>query len=72
MKPVELVEAQLRNSTATCDLVWEPFGGSGTTLVACERLGRVCASTEMDEKYIAVTLERWQQMTRRDPYLVAA
>ena len=39
------------------------------TLLA--RLGRTCASTELDPKYVAVTLERWQQMTGREPYLVA-
>ncbi|GAG07110.1 unnamed protein product [marine sediment metagenome] len=46
MKPVELVEAHLTNSTKAGDLVYEPFGGSGTTLIACERHGRACASTE--------------------------
>ena len=71
MKPVELVETHLSNSTKTGDLVWEPFGGSGTTLVACEQLGRHCASTELDPRYVAVTLERWSQMTGREPYLVA-
>ena len=70
MKPVELVEAHLKNSTKPGDLVWEPFGGSGTTLIACERLARACRSTELDPKYVAVTLERWAQMTGKEPYHV--
>ena len=69
MKPVELVEVLLSNSTRAGDIVWEPFGGSGTTLVACERLRRRCASTEIDPKYVAVALERWHQMTGQEPTL---
>jgi len=67
MKPVELVEAHLRNSTKAGDLVWEPFGGSGTTLVACERLRRRSASSEIDPRYVAVALERWAVMTGKEP-----
>lgn len=62
MKPPELVEAMLQNSTRRGELVYEPFCGSGTTIVACERLGRGCRAVEIDPAYIAVTLQRLADM----------
>ena len=62
MKPPELVEAMLKNSTRRADLVYEPFSGSGTTIVACERLGRRCRAIELDPAYVAVTLQRLAEM----------
>jgi len=62
-KPVELVEATLHNSTKTGDLVFDPFAGSGTTLVACERLGRVCYTIEKDLVYAQRALARWELFT---------
>lgn len=58
MKPVSLVEQCLRNCSQKGDLGLEPFAGSGTTLVAAQNLGRRCAATELDPKYVAVCLER--------------
>jgi site-specific DNA-methyltransferase (adenine-specific) len=58
MKPVELVVAMLRNSAPVGGLVYEPFSGSGTTMAACESIGRVCRAVELDPKYVAVALER--------------
>lgn len=63
MKPVELVERALINSSVPGALVLDPFCGSGTTLVACERLGRYCRTVELDPIYAAVTIERWHKMT---------
>lgn len=63
MKPVALVEAQLRNSSVRGDLVFDPFVGSGTTLVACERLKRRCAAIELDPRYADVVLARWERLT---------
>jgi DNA modification methylase len=63
MKPVELVVRCLSNSTKKGDLVYEPFAGSGTTLVACERLGRVCRAVEIDPRYADVVVERWTSLT---------
>lgn len=60
-KPVELIEKLLAN-TPFAQIVADPFSGSGTTLVACERLGRKCRAVELDPKYVAVTLERLSQM----------
>jgi DNA modification methylase len=62
MKPVELVEAHLVNSTRKNDRVYDPFLGSGTTLVACERLGRQGCGVELDPIYFAVVLQRLAEM----------
>jgi DNA methylase len=58
MKPPELVAHCLRNSSRIGDLGYEPFCGSGTTLVAAEQTGRTCVAMEIDPKYVAVALER--------------
>jgi DNA modification methylase len=65
-KPVALVGHCLRNSTRPADLVYEPFAGSGTTLIAAEQLGRRCHAMELDPRYAQVTIERWQSFTGRD------
>ena len=59
-KPVELVERCLKNSTKPGDLVLDPFGGSGSTLIACERLGRRGRLMELDPKYAGVIIRRWE------------
>jgi len=69
MKPVELVERSLNNSSQPGDIVLDLFAGSGTTLIACERLGRVCRTMDNDPKYVAVCLERWSQMVGEQPTL---
>jgi len=69
MKPLELVERSLINSSQPGAIVLDLFAGSGTTLIACERLGRICRTMENDPKYAAVVLERWSQMTKGDPIL---
>jgi DNA modification methylase len=60
MKPVELMERAVRNSSKTRDIVLDPFGGSGTTLIACERSGRCARLMELDPKYVDVIIKRWQ------------
>jgi DNA modification methylase len=57
-KPSALVEDFLENSSLRGDIVAEPFGGSGTTLAACEAKGRLCRAVEIDPKFVAVILER--------------
>jgi DNA modification methylase len=69
MKPLELVERSLLNSSHPGDIVLDLFSGSGTTLAACERTGRVCRAMDNDSKYVAVGLERWTQMTGQQPVL---
>jgi DNA modification methylase len=62
-KPVALIAEHLRNSTVAGELGLEPFAGSGSTLVAAERLGRRCAALELDPRYADVVVERWQRLT---------
>lgn len=69
MKPLELVERAILNSSKPGDVVLDLFSGSGTTLAACERTGRVCRAMDNDPKYVAVGLERWSQMTGQQPVL---
>jgi DNA modification methylase len=60
MKPVELVERALRNSSRPGDVVLDPFGGSGTTLIAAHKSGRVARLMELDPQYVDVIVRRWQ------------
>ncbi len=59
-KPVEVPERAIRNSSRPGSLVLDCFGGSGSTLIACERAGRVCRVMELDPKYCDVIVRRWQ------------
>ena len=63
MKPVELVERAIRNSSRPGDIVLDPFGGSGTTLIAAEKTGRIGWLIELDPKYVDVIVRRWQDWT---------
>ena len=71
MKPVELVERALRNSSRPGDVVLDPFGGSGTTLIAAEKSGRVARLMELDPKYADVIVRRWEDFTGRRATRVA-
>jgi DNA modification methylase len=68
-KPVELVQRALRNSSRREDLVLDPFAGSGTTLVACERAGRQARLLELDPAYVDVIIKRYEQFTGRTAML---
>ena len=63
MKPVELVERAITNSSKSRDIVLDLFGGSGTTLIAAERTGRSARLMELDPKYVDVIVQRWQDYT---------
>lgn len=63
MKPVELVERAIRNSSRPGNVVLDPFGGSGTTLIAAEKSGRLARLIELDPKYVDVMVRRWQGWT---------
>lgn len=65
MKPVELVEYCIKQSSLRGDLVADPFGGSGTTLIACERTGRRCFTIELAPRYCDVIVQRWEKLTGR-------
>ena len=66
MKPVELVERAIRNSSRPGDVVLDPFGGSGTTLIAAEKSGRQARMIELDPKYVDVIVRRWQAWTGKE------
>ena len=66
MKPVGLVEYLIKNSSKQEDIVLDPFLGSGTTLIACEKLQRFCYGIELDPKYCDVIIKRWQQYTGKE------
>lgn len=63
MKPVDLIQYQVENSSRAGDSVLDLFGGSGTTLIACETTGRINRSMELDPKYVDVIVRRWQNFT---------
>lgn len=66
MKPIKLVERAIMNSSLRDQLVLDLFGGSGTTLIACEVLGRVGYMLELDNRYIDVIIKRWQKHTGQE------
>jgi DNA modification methylase len=69
MKPVALVERAVRNSSKSRDLVLDLFGGSGSTLIACEKTGRQARLLELDPKYCDVIVQRWQAFSGGAPVL---
>jgi hypothetical protein len=69
-KPVQVMAFFVEQFAPDGGIVVDPFLGSGTTLIACERLGRVCRGIEIDPGYVSVCLERWHQLTNEMPRLV--
>lgn len=65
-KPVELVERAILNSSREWESVLEPFAGSGTTLIAAEKTGRLSINIELDPKYVEVILKRYKRITKRE------
>jgi DNA modification methylase len=68
-KPVELVERAIRNSSKSRDTVLDEFGGSGTSIIACEKSGRQARAVEIEGKYVDVAVRRWQEFTGREAVL---
>ena len=62
MKPLALFAYQIQNSSKAGDLVLDLFGGSGTTLICCEEIGRKCYMMEKDPKYVDVIIDRWEKL----------
>ena len=65
MKPVKLIAKLIGNSSREGELVLDIFGGSGTTMIAAEQLGRRCCMMELDPHYADVIIERWEKFTGR-------
>lgn len=70
MKPIELVQRSLLNSSKPGSIVLDPFGGSGSTLIAAEQTNRKCRMVELDPQYCDVILERWEKFTGKTAELV--
>ena len=64
-KPVELSLRCITNSSKQDDIIYDPFGGSGSTLIACEKSGRRCRMIEIDPRFCDVIIRRWQEYTDR-------
>jgi DNA modification methylase len=69
MKPVELVERAIRNSSKTRDTVLDPFGGSGSTMIACEKAGRQARLIELEPRYCDVIVRRWEEFSGKQAVL---
>lgn len=65
MKPVGLLRRLILNSTDVHQVVYDPFGGSGSTLIACEQTGRTCFMMEIDPEYCVTIIKRWEQLTNK-------
>ena len=63
MKPVDLCLKGIKNSSKPNDVILDLFGGSGSTLIACEYSERICYMMELDPKYIDVIIQRWEKLT---------
>ncbi len=70
MKPVALFDYQIKNSTKSGDVVLDLFGGSGTTIMACEQNGRNACVMEYDPKYVDVIIKRWEDFTGKKAKLI--
>lgn len=70
MKPIKLIAKQVQNSSRKGELVLDLFGGSGSTLMACEQTGRKCCTMEFDPRYCDAIIERWQSYTGRKAELI--
>lgn len=62
-KPVECMKRPVENNSSPGQAVYEPFSGSGTTIIACEMTGRVCYAVELNPAYVDVAVKRWQDFT---------
>ena len=70
MKPVELVCQAIKNSSKSKDIILDSFGGSGSTLIACEKLGRQARLIELDPAYCDVIIKRWEEFTGKKAILL--
>ena len=65
MKPIKLIARLIINSSKKGERVLDMFGGSGSTMIACEQLGRKCLMMELDPRYADVIVDRWEEFTGR-------
>jgi len=70
IKPISVVRDICQRISPNGAIMYDPFLGSGTTLIACQQLGRKCRGIEIDPSYVALTLQRWADMTGQEPRLL--
>lgn len=70
MKPVQVIAWGIQQAKTKCEKVVDLFGGSGSTLIACEQLDRKCFMMELDPKYVDVIIDRWEQFTGQKAVLL--
>jgi len=70
MKPIELLTKLIMDGSRENMLVYDPFLGSGSTLIACEQTNRICYGMEIDPAYIDVIIERWENFTGKKANLI--
>jgi len=70
MKPIELMQKAIQNSSKEKGIILDPFLGSGSTLIACEQTNRICYGMEIDPAYIDVIIERWENYTGKKAKLL--
>lgn len=72
MKPIQLLAYPIKNSSLVNSIVLDPFGGSGSTLIGCEQLDRICFMVELDEKFVGVIVKRYVEHigSDNDVYLI--
>ena len=70
MKPIDLCQRAILNSSVEGDIVLDLFLGSGSTLMAAAGINRICYGVELDPKYVAVILQRWADYSDQDPVLI--
>lgn len=63
MKPIGLFDYLIQNSSHSGEIVLDTFGGSGTTIMACEQDDRICYTMELDPRYVDATIDRWETFT---------
>jgi site-specific DNA-methyltransferase (adenine-specific) len=63
MKPVQLLKTLIKHGSQENAIVYDSFGGSGSTLIACEQTNRICYMMEIDPNYCSVIIERWENLT---------
>jgi DNA modification methylase len=71
-KPVECMRRPIINNSAAGEAIYDPFLGSGTTLIAAETTGRVCHAVDIDPRYVDVAIQRWQNLTGKTAVLAGA
>ncbi len=71
VKPVKMIADAILDCSARGEIILDPFLGSGTTLLACERVGRLCRAIELDPLYVDTAIRRWQALTGEDAMLLS-